>query len=213
MPADRKETRSVHRLKGSRAQERARARFGESNGAQSCAKERGRCRTGERGRQGAFTGRRRVRRSYRRAAHRAAQEGPSGRGLRQGGEKHLGVPRCRGHGLRVRSRRTQGSAAVRLLEGRSRCCRSVDQGFRQGKRCVEGKARCDRRQGLPGVACRRAGLAADPRSGTQHAAQRAGAARDDAGPPAFGARRATGAGHECGRSAEDGCCPKRSPTR
>ena len=38
----------------------------------------------------------------------AAQEGPPGRGLRQGCEKHLGVPRCRRHGLRVRPRHTEG---------------------------------------------------------------------------------------------------------
>ena len=40
---------------------------------------------------------------------------------------------------------------------------------------------------VPGVACRRPGLAADPRSGAGHAGPRAGAARDDVRPRAFGA--------------------------
>ena len=55
--------------------------------------------------------------------------------------------------------------------------RRADQGFRQGQRKLKAKLVSIGRQGLPGVASRRAGLAADPRAGADHAARRAGQAR------------------------------------
>ena len=112
----------------------------------------------------------------------------------QGRQEHPGVPRCRRHGVRVRPGRARRSAAVRLLERRSRCCRSADQGFRQGQRQAEGKARRGGRQGCTRRRMSTCWPRCRPAIRRWHAAQRAGAARDHAGPRAFGARRADRAG-------------------
>ena len=75
-PADPQEDGSVIAQDRNAQEPRAEPGSEECNGAQSCAEERGRCRTGERGRQGAFTGCRRVRGHHGRADDRICARRP-----------------------------------------------------------------------------------------------------------------------------------------
>src|SRR5690348_3622606 len=87
-----------------------------SNAAQSGTKERARCRTGRSCVEGALAGRRGVRGSHGRAAHRAAQEGTYLGCVSESRKEHPGAARGRWNGVRLCASAAHRSVAVRLLD-------------------------------------------------------------------------------------------------
>src|SRR5690554_2367600 len=156
-------------------------RYGECNGSESGSEEGSRCRTGGRGRQGTFAGRRRVRGFDGRAIDRPAKEGPSGRRVLESSQEHAGLARSGRHRLRRHQGRADRSAALRLLAGRPGCRRTLDQGVRQGERQAEAAHRVAWRTEVPGHPRGCPGFPADPRRSAVDAAQRHGPARHHAG--------------------------------
>ena len=91
-----------------------------------------------------------------------------------------------------RQGRARRSAAVCVLDGGTRRCRSSDQGIRQGQRQAAGEGRVVGGKLYPGQPCRRSGFAADPRSGAGHAGPRPGRAGQHVRPRRQGRGRPAG---------------------